>query len=340
MIAVLRPGTDRMQADSFRAWLAQNGCAASAVQVGTRVVVTLAEGCHAPDVETVKNHPAVEGVKQTDEPFFLVSRAHHPADRIVPVGRASFGGGHFQCIAGPCAIESAEQILQTAQAVKAGGATLLRGGAFKPRTSPYDFQGMGAEGLSLLKQAGRETGLPVVSELMDMRDLPLFEDVDLIQIGARNMQNYALLKELGSCGKPVLLKRGFANTLDEFLLSAEYIALAGNENIILCERGTRTFDSSVHHALDLSAVAVLKQRSCLPVVVDPSHAAGDAALVPALAMAAVAAGADGLMMEVHSAPACALCDGMQALLPDTFANVMGKVWQIRTVVAEQEGNVR
>ncbi len=276
-----------------------------------------------------------EETKQIIDALRYCSRREHPEDTVVRVGDASIGRGHFAMIAGPCSVESEEQIVGIAKAVKAAGADLLRGGAFKPRTSPYDFQGLGAEGLRLLKTAREETGLPVVSELMGVRELELFEDVDVIQIGARNMQNYELLKEVGRLKKPVLLKRGLASTLREFLLSAEYIMAEGNAQVILCERGIRTFDDHTRSTLDLSAVPMLGELTHLPVVVDPSHAAGIARLVPPMALAAAACGADGLMIEVHSDPARAFSDGEQALTPAEYAALAERVSRVREAVSSR-----
>ncbi|MBQ6464778.1 MAG: 3-deoxy-7-phosphoheptulonate synthase [Oscillospiraceae bacterium] len=252
--------------------------------------------------------------------------------RVINVSGAEIGGGAFTLIAGPCAIESREQLFAAADGVKAAGAELLRGGAFKPRTSPHDFQGLGAEGIRLLLEARERTGLPVVTEIVDPRQIPLFEQVDLIQVGARNMQNYELLKELGHVDKPVLLKRGLASTIKELLMAAEYIMAGGNERIILCERGIRTFETATRSTLDLSAVPVLHEKSGLPVLVDPSHAMGAARFVPPMALAAVAAGADGLLIEVHADPAHALSDGAQALRPEEFAQLAEQARQIRRIV--------
>ncbi|MBR5284450.1 MAG: 3-deoxy-7-phosphoheptulonate synthase [Clostridia bacterium] len=251
----------------------------------------------------------------------------------VRVGNTALGGGHFALIAGPCSVESEDQIIGVARAVQQAGATILRGGAFKPRTSPYDFQGLGAEGIRLLLRAKEATGMPIVTELLALRDLPLFEDVDMIQIGARNMQNFDLLKEMGRLKKPILLKRGLANTLQELLMSAEYIISEGNDQVILCERGIRTYEPYTRNTLDLSAVPALRELTGLPIVVDPSHATGKASLVPSMAMAAAAAGADGIMIEVHNDPACALCDGQQSLTPETFADLSRKIFRIREVLA-------
>lgn len=267
-------------------------------------------------------NPVVESCRRVSEPYKKANRKFHPDDSVVDVGGVKIGGGNFAVIAGPCSIESEAQIVEVAQAVKASGASLLRGGAFKPRTSPYSFQGMRGEGLDLLKIARRATGQPIVTEIMNTEHLPLFENVDLIQVGARNMQNFELLKAVGRQKKPVLLKRGLANTLEEFVMSAEYIMAEGNENVILCERGIRTFETSMRNTLDLAAVVMLHKMTHLPVVVDPSHACGQAWMVPELAKAAVAAGADGLMLEVHNNPKKALCDGAQSLTPAQFDELM------------------
>ena len=271
----------------------------------------------------------MDSVKRVSEPFKQANRKFHPNDTIVQVGDVRIGGGYFAMMAGPCSVESEEQIIEVAKAVKASGANILRGGAFKPRTSPYAFQGMKGEGIELLLKAKKETGLPIVTEIMNISTLDLFNDIDIIQVGARNMQNFDLLKELGKTNKPILLKRGLANTLQELLMSAEYIMSEGNENVILCERGIRSFETYTRNTLDLSAVPVLHNLSHLPVVVDPSHATGKASLVAPMAAAAVAAGADGIMVEVHNNPACALCDGAQSLTPDQFRELSGKLQRIR-----------
>ena len=270
-------------------------------------------------------NPVVESCRRVSEPYKKANRKFHPDDTVVDVGGVKIGGGTFAVIAGPCSIESEEQITGIARQVKDAGASLLRGGAFKPRTSPYAFQGMRGEGLDLLKMARRATGQPIVTEIMNTEHLPLFETVDLIQIGARNMQNFELLKAVGRQKKPVLLKRGLANTLEEFVMSAEYIMAEGNEKVILCERGIRTFETSMRNTLDLAAVVMLHRMTHLPVVVDPSHACGHAWMVPELAKAAVAAGADGLKREVHNDPKKALCDGAQSLTPAQFAELMAFV---------------
>ncbi len=279
-------------------------------------------------------NPVVETCRRVSEPYKKANRKFHPDDTVVSVGDAKFGGGHFAMIAGPCSVESEEQIVYVAKAVKAAGAQLLRGGAFKPRTSPYDFQGLHGEGIRLLEIAKQETGLPIVTELMNIKHLPLFENVDVIQIGARNMQNYDLLKEMGSVKKPILLKRGLANTLKELLMSAEYIMASGNDNVILCERGIRTFDDYTRNTLDLAAVPMLHELSHLPVIVDPSHSTGINRLVPPMTLAAAACGADGVIVEVHNDPIHALCDGAQSLTCEQFAEVARKVRAVREAVAE------
>ena len=263
--------------------------------------------------------------QRIQEPFKNANRKFHNADQVVDIAGVKIGGGNFQVIAGPCSIETKEQITEVAEDVKRSGATLLRGGAFKPRTSPYAFQGLHEHGLDLLLEAKKATGLPVVTEIMSAEHLPLFDDVDVIQVGARNMQNFELLKVLGKIDKPILLKRGLANTLDELLMSAEYIMAGGNEKVILCERGIRTFETSYRNTLDISAVPMLKKKTHLPVIIDPSHAAGIRFMVEPLAMAAIAAGADGLMIEVHNNPEKALCDGAQSLTPEKFDHLMKKV---------------
>lgn len=267
----------------------------------------------------------VEDVRRIREPYKKANRSMHPEDTVIDVCGCKIGGGNFQVIAGPCSIETEAQIIEVAENVKASGAHLLRGGAFKPRTSPYAFQGLHEQGLDLLLKAKKATGLPVVTEIMSTEHLPLFENVDVIQVGARNMQNFELLKELGKLDKPILLKRGLANTLDELLMSAEYIMAGGNEKVILCERGIRTFETSTRNTLDISAVPMLKQKTHLPVIIDPSHAAGIRFMVEPLSMAAIAAGADGLMIEVHNNPEKALCDGAQSLTPQMFDTLMKKI---------------
>lgn len=274
------------------------------------------------NIDTIEANDIVESVKRVSEPYKAANRKFHPQDTIVDISGRKIGDGFLSVIAGPCSVESEEQIIEVAKAVKASGAKFLRGGAFKPRTSPYAFQGLHGEGIKLLLKAKEETGLPIVTEIMSLNHLDLFADVDIIQVGARNMQNFEMLKELGHSNKPILLKRGLANTIEEFLMSAEYIMSGGNENVILCERGIRTFEPSTRNTLDLSAVPMIKHLSHLPVVVDPSHATGIPWMVKPLSKAAVSAGADGIMIEVHNNPACALCDGAQSLTPEAFDDVM------------------
>ena len=287
------------------------------------------------DSDLIRGLDIVENVKRVSEPYKNANRKFHPQDSVIQVGadKRLVGGGHFAMIAGPCSVESEEQIISVAQSVKAAGATMLRGGAFKPRTSPYAFQGLKADGIELLVKAKQATGLPIVTEIMNANHLPLFEDVDVIQVSARNMQNFELLKELGHTRKPILLKRGLANTLQELLMSAEYIMAGGNENVILCERGIRTFETATRNTLDLSAVAALHEMTHLPVIVDPSHATGVARYVKPMAMAAAACGADGLIIEVHNDPPHALCDGAQSLRPEQFVEVSKAVNAIRATVA-------
>ena len=329
MIAILKPGTTPEQTQHLVSWLKTMNLDVHISKGAEVTVLGLVGDTSRVDMDLLKSLEMVETVKRVSEPFKQANRKFHPQDSIVEVGSARIGGGYFAMIAGPCSVESEEQIIEVAMAVKASGANLLRGGAFKPRTSPYAFQGMKGEGIQLLLKAKEATGLPIVTELMNISTLDLFADVDIIQVGARNMQNFDLLKELGKTRKPILLKRGLANTLQELLMSAEYIMSEGNENIILCERGIRTFETYTRNTLDLSAVAALHELSHLPVVVDPSHATGKAKMVSPMACAAVAAGADGLMIEVHNNPSCALCDGAQSLTPAQFDEVCQRVNRIR-----------
>lgn len=277
------------------------------------------------DIEKIQALDVVAQVKRIQEPYKSANRKFHPQDTVIDIRGKKIGGGHFQVAAGPCSVESREQLMTIADQVKDAGAGILRGGAFKPRTSPYAFQGLGAQGIELLKEARERTGMPIVTEIMNIGHLPLFEDVDVIQVGARNMQNFELLKELGHIDKPILLKRGLANTLEELLMSAEYIMSGGNEKVILCERGIRTFETSTRNTLDISAIPMLKKKTHLPVVVDPSHASGIVWMVEPLSMAAIAAGADGLIIEVHNCPEKALSDGAQSLRPEQFSQIMDKI---------------
>ena len=332
MIAVIKQGANERQLESLLAWFHSRGLKTH-VSVGEfQTIIGLIGDTSRVDVDLLEGLEIVEAVKRISEPYKNANRKFHPEDTVADIGNLKIGGGHFQIIAGPCSIESPEQILQIAESVKAQGATLLRGGAFKPRTSPYSFQGLGEEGLNLLIETKKKTGMPIVTEIMNADHLKLFENVDVIQVGARNMQNYELLKELGRAKKPILLKRGFANTLQEFLMSAEYIMAEGNENVILCERGIRTFETYTRNTLDLSAIPVLRELTHLPVIVDPSHAVGVSRYVTPMALAAVACGADGLIIEVHNDPPNAACDGAQSLTPEQFADLSVKVRRIRDVV--------
>ncbi len=333
MIVILKHGVPEEKRAQLIAWLEALGLKIH-VSVGEfQTVLGLIGDASGVDIDLVESLEIVDSVKRVTEPFKCCNRKFHPEDMVVEVGDVKVGGGNFVMIAGPCSVESEDQIVTVAKAVKAAGAQLMRGGAFKPRTSPYDFAGLKADGLELLKIARQETGLPIVTELMNIMDLPLFEDVDVIQVGARNMQNFDLLRELGHLDKPILLKRGLANTLKELLMSAEYIMASGNERVILCERGIRTFSDYTRNTLDLAAVPMLHQLTHLPVIVDPSHATGIARLVPPMALAATAGGADGLIIEVHNDPIHALCDGAQSLRPEEFAELADKVRAIRGIVA-------
>ena len=334
MIAVLKTGTSDKQIDKLSAWLKNQGLDVHVSKGNQHTVIGLIGDTSRIDPELLESLEMVESVKRISEPFKSANRKFHPDDSVITVGNTSVGGDIFAIMAGPCSVESEEQVMEIAKAVKAAGATMLRGGAFKPRTSPYDFQGLKADGIEFLLKAKKETGLPIVTEIMNANHLPLFEEVDVIQVGARNMQNFELLKELGRTNKPILLKRGLANTLKEFLMSAEYIMAGGNENIILCERGIRTFETYTRNTLDLSAVPTLKELTHLPIIIDPSHATGVARLVKPMALAAAACGADGLMIEVHNDPAHALCDGAQSLTPDAFADVTRSVGKILTAISE------
>lgn len=332
MIAVLKQGTTQEQTEHLIAWLKNMNLDVHISSGKEFTVLGLVGDTSRVDMELLNSLEIVESVKRVSEPFKQANRKFHPADSTIVAGSAKIGGGNFSMIAGPCSVESEDQIVEVAQAVKAAGADILRGGAFKPRTSPYAFQGLKEEGLRLLLLAKEATGLPIITEIMNTRSLDLFEDVDIIQVGARNMQNFDLLQELGKTKKPILLKRGLANTLQELLMSAEYIMSEGNENIILCERGIRTYETYTRNTLDLSAVPVLHELTHLPVVVDPSHATGKATLVPSMAAAAAACGADGIMVEVHNNPKCALCDGAQSLTPSQFAELNKRVQKVLEAV--------
>ena len=332
MIVVLKHGVSDDKRDQLISWLKNLGLQIH-ISVGAyQTVLGLIGDTSQVDMDLVGSLEIVDAVKRVTEPFKCCNRKFHPEDMVVDCQGVKIGGGNFVMIAGPCSVESEEQIVAVAKAVKAAGAQILRGGAFKPRTSPYDFPGLKATGLELLKVARQETGLPFVTEIMSVADLPLFEDVDMLQVGARNMQNFDLLRELGKMDKPILLKRGLANTLKELLMSAEYIMASGNEQVILCERGIRTYSDYTRNTLDISAVPMLHELSHLPVIVDPSHATGIAKLVPPCALAGAAAGADGLIIEVHNDPIHALCDGAQSLRPEEYAVLAEKVKKVREAI--------
>ena len=336
MIAVLKQGVNKAQREQLIQWIEAQKVRVHVSEGEFQTVIGLIGDTSRIDIDLLASLEIVEKVSRVSEPFKSASRRFHPDNTVVEVGegenKVKIGGGHFCMIAGPCSVESEEQIITVAKAVKEAGAKMLRGGAFKPRTSPYDFQGLRGEGLELLMKARKETGLPIVTEIMNAAHLDMFADVDIIQVGARNMQNFELLKELGRSKKPILLKRGLAATLKEFLMSAEYILAEGNENVMLCERGIRSFDTYTRNVLDLTSVPMLHELSHLPVVVDPSHATGVARLVKPMACAATVAGADALIIEVHNNPPCALCDGAQSLTPAQFAEVAERVEQMRTLI--------
>ena len=329
MIAVLKHGTTKEQTQHLLNWLKHMNLDVHVSEGQEITVLGLIGDTSRVDMELLSSLEIVETVKRVSEPFKQANRKFHPIDSVIDCSGVKIGGGHFAMIAGPCSVESEDQIISIAQSVKESGADILRGGAFKPRTSPYAFQGLKDIGIRMLLEAKKATGLPIITEIMNIRALDLFADVDIIQVGARNMQNFDLLQELGKTNKPILLKRGLANTLQELLMSAEYIMSEGNENIILCERGIRTYETYTRNTLDLSAIPVLHELSHLPVVVDPSHATGRSTLVPSMAAAAAAAGADGIMVEVHNDPAHALCDGAQSLNLEQFRQVNKTVNTVR-----------
>ncbi|NLV49487.1 MAG: 3-deoxy-7-phosphoheptulonate synthase [Clostridiales bacterium] len=332
MIAVLKQGTTPEQRDSLCEWFRNIGLEVHISEGKFHTILGLIGDTSRVDIGLLESLSIIESVKRISEPFKNANRKFHAEDSVIDIGGVLIGGGNFQIIAGPCSVESRDQIIGVAKRVKESGATLLRGGAFKPRTSPYDFQGLHADGIELLLEAKKETGLPIVSEITNANDLELFRDVDVIQVGARNMQNFDMLKQLGRTNKVILLKRGLANTLKELLMSAEYIMAGGNERVILCERGIRTFETYTRNTLDLSAVPMLRELTHLPIVVDPSHATGISRLVETMAAAAAAAGADGLMIEVHNDPEHALCDGAQSLTPDQFDRLAVKVRRVREAI--------
>ena len=325
MVIILKQNQEKAKVDELIHWLENFQVQVNVVNGSHTTILGLIGDTSKIDIENVAAKDVVESVKRVQEPYKNANRKFHPDDTIIDVKGRKIGEGYMDVIAGPCSVESEEQICEIARRVKAAGASFLRGGAFKPRTSPYAFQGLRAEGLELLTEARAKTGLPIVTEIMSLQHLDLFNDVDIIQVGARNMQNFELLKELGHSKKPILLKRGLANTIEELLMSAEYITAGGNNQVILCERGIRTFETMTRNTLDISAVPILKKATHFPVVIDPSHASGISSLVLPLSLAAVACGADGLIIEVHNDPKNALSDGAQSLTPDEFDTVMSKI---------------
>ncbi len=322
MIVILKNNPDQEQLNNLINWLKTMGMEVNISKGTTQTVVGLVGDTSKIDMDLIAALDIVEDVKRVQEPYKKANRKFHPEDTVIKVGDTQIGGGNLTIIAGPCSVESEEQVCTIAKLVKDAGATMLRGGAFKPRTSPYSFQGLGEEGLNLLREAREQTGLPIVTEIMKAEDIDLFDDIDVLQVGARNMQNFDLLKVLGSTDKPILLKRGMMATYQELLMSAEYIMSEGDPNVILCERGIRTFETQTRNTLDVSAVPVLRKLSHLPIILDPSHSGGKRDLVAPLSMASVAAGADGLEIEVHNHPEKALSDGPQAMLPDAFATLV------------------
>ncbi|MCI8304943.1 MAG: 3-deoxy-7-phosphoheptulonate synthase [Lawsonibacter sp.] len=337
MIVILKHDHNPDQLDSLISWLQEKGIAIHTSIGEANTILGLVGDTSKLDIDLIAALDIVEDVKRVQEPYKNANRKFHPEDTVIQVGNTRIGGGSLTIMAGPCSVESEEQVVDIARAVKASGATMLRGGAFKPRTSPYAFQGLGAKGLEYLKAARAETGLPIVTELMDVTQLDLFRDVDVIQIGARNMQNFDLLKAVGHQDKPVMIKRGMSATYEEWLMSAEYVMAGGNERVILCERGIRTFESYTRNTLDLAAIPVLRKLTHLPIIVDPSHATGKYWLVEPLAMGAVATGADGLQIEVHNDPAHALCDGPQSLKPEAFDPLAKKLLALHATLQGMEG---
>lgn len=336
MIIVMSPNCNEAEVLKVKRELESRGLEVHLSQGSTFCILGVVGETRAIDSDKLLRFPGVDKVLKVEEPYKKANRLFKPEDTIINVNGSLIGGNNLAVMAGPCSVESEEQIIEIAKSVKESGATFLRGGAFKPRTSPYSFQGLELEGLELLKKARKATGLPIVTEIMSTDYIDVFvRDVDVIQVGARNMQNFDLLKQLGRTNKPILLKRGLSATIEEWLMSAEYIMAAGNENVILCERGIRTFENYTRNTLDLSAIPVVKRKSHLPVIVDPSHAAGYWYLVEPLAKAAISAGADGLMIEVHNNPQCALSDGQQSIKPESFKNIMNKV----KILAEMEGKI-
>lgn len=332
MIVIIKNNHEKAQYESLISWLKGMGLDIFESQGAHSLILGLVGDTSVVDISLIRSLDIVEDVKRIQEPYKNVNRVFHPDDTIIDVKGVKIGGGHSVMIAGPCSVESEDQIISIAHSVKASGAQMLRGGAFKPRTSPYAFQGMKQDGLALLRAAREETGLPIVSEIMDISQIPFFEDIDVLQVGARNMQNFTLLRELGRIGKPILLKRGLSSTVEELLMSAEYLMAGGCTDIILCERGIRTFETATRNTLDLGVIPLIKELAHLPIIVDPSHATGISRLVPPLSLASIAAGADGLIVEVHNDPAHALCDGAQSLTPEAFAEMSEKINKLREVL--------
>ena len=338
MVVLLKKNADEAQLENLISWLNSLGIDVHKSEGHYETVLGLIGDTSKVDIDFIQSLGIVENVTRISDPFKNANRNFHPEDSVIDVAGHKIGGGHFQFIAGPCSVESEEQIISIAREAAAAGATMLRGGAFKPRTSPYAFQGLRAEGLELLLEAKKETGMPIVTEIMDLSHIDLFSDVDLIQVGARNMQNFELLKELGHSKKPILLKRGLASTMQELLMSAEYIMAGGNENVILCERGIRTFETYTRNTMDVSAIPLLHEKTHLPIIADPSHAAGISRMVDPLSLACAAAGADGLMIEVHNDPAHALCDGPQSLTPAQFDKTMKKITKMHNFMKTEMAN--
>lgn len=331
MIITIKNGADEKQINKLVDWIARQGASADVETAGGKLLVGILSGVENIDEELLKSMDIVEKVTRVTEKYKLTNRKFHPEDTVVTAGGKKIGGENYTFIAGPCSVESEKQIIGIAEAVKKAGAAILRGGAFKPRTSPYDFQGLKSEGIKLLKKAKAETGMPIITEIAGVKNIDDFDGVDIIQIGARNMQNFELLKEVGKLDTPVLLKRGLVNTVDELLLSAEYVMSEGNKNVILCERGIRTFETLTRNTLDLGVIPLLKEFTHLPVIVDPSHASGIKRLVSPLSLASAAVSADGVMIEVHNDPEHALCDGAQAVKPEEFAEIVKKTEGILSI---------
>ena len=338
MIITVKSNADKDQLNEFQSWLTNQGYTLHPSQGANYTLIGVIGDTSALDARLIESLEIVDKVTRIQEPFKKANRKFHPQDTIVDIGGVKIGGGHFAIMAGPCSVETPEQVIECAHAVKAAGATILRGGAFKPRTSPYSFQGMGPSGLELLEAAKKETGLPIVSEVMDPSQLQYFDNVDMLQIGARNMQNFTLLKEVGKLRKPVLLKRGLSATYEEWLMAAEYIMSEGNEQIVLCERGIRTFETKTRNTLDVTAIPMMHELSHLPIIMDPSHAAGMSRMVRPLSLASTGGGADGLMIEVHNDPSKALCDGPQALRPDQFSDLTKDIFAMREIVIKHNLN--